>query len=372
LASANDNRPIAKHSSETLRYDFSWQTQSQEWRKVIDINGDGRLDIIDAEESDGRWVVYLNTPGAPVTWVKRYIDTSHVKATLESMGHEIQGDRVPLSRKTTGYDTRMSECWLWDADEGRYVKEPVVLYSQCVFDPATTVPQERAGVPPLEKTFVEWMLKDVNGDGYPDVVFNGAPVKRLEVTGSPNLTTPWKIEVPTRVLSPEFQRTHVLLNVAGVRLDTENAFSSSLPLGGPACVPESWASEEHSLTTNQRIGCALEDVNGDGVLDRITANGYAHLGAGNPFNTASVTVQIGINGNPRSFAYSSNQYQHHCVDQHEQETTESTNSSLRDMNGDGIPDPCSIGGIWKIAFGTGTGFVEPVEIESRYLPCRGT
>ena len=32
------------------------------WRQSIDVNGDGRLDLIDAQESAGGWVVYLNTP----------------------------------------------------------------------------------------------------------------------------------------------------------------------------------------------------------------------------------------------------------------------------------------------------------------------
>lgn len=36
------------------------------WRQAIDVNGDGRLDIIDAAEKAGRWVVYLNTPGGGV------------------------------------------------------------------------------------------------------------------------------------------------------------------------------------------------------------------------------------------------------------------------------------------------------------------
>src|SRR5512144_1962441 len=34
------------------------------YRQMIDVNGDGRVDIIDAHEVPGQWVFYLNTPGA--------------------------------------------------------------------------------------------------------------------------------------------------------------------------------------------------------------------------------------------------------------------------------------------------------------------
>jgi hypothetical protein len=44
------------------------------WTQTIDVNGDGRLDIIDAAEVPMHWVVYLNTPSAApsgVAWVRR-------------------------------------------------------------------------------------------------------------------------------------------------------------------------------------------------------------------------------------------------------------------------------------------------------------
>jgi hypothetical protein len=37
-------------------------SDDSEWRKSIDVNGDGRLDLIVADESTQGWVVYLNTP----------------------------------------------------------------------------------------------------------------------------------------------------------------------------------------------------------------------------------------------------------------------------------------------------------------------
>ena len=55
------------------------------WRQSIDVNGDGRLDLIDAQESAGGWVVYLNTPSidAPnrIAWVRRKISIARLVAT---------------------------------------------------------------------------------------------------------------------------------------------------------------------------------------------------------------------------------------------------------------------------------------------------
>src|SRR5690606_8440437 len=56
-------RPIASHASETLRYGYNFRSQDHVWRQTIDVNGDGRLDLIDATEEAGYWTVYLNTPG---------------------------------------------------------------------------------------------------------------------------------------------------------------------------------------------------------------------------------------------------------------------------------------------------------------------
>src|SRR5262249_6983869 len=49
------------------------------WRQLIDMNGDGRLDVVDALEEPGHWVVYLNKPTGFIgrmTWVRKSIDVS--------------------------------------------------------------------------------------------------------------------------------------------------------------------------------------------------------------------------------------------------------------------------------------------------------
>lgn len=331
------SKPLAKHSNEQLRYGYSWQTRVQEWRQVVDMNGDGRLDIVDAEQHDGEWTVYLNTPGNPVTWVEKRINTFHLKTMLENAGHEIDGDKVPLSRKTTGYDTEMTECLVWSSTLDRYVPHP--FPETCAFDPATYVAQRRAGP---EKTFLEWSLRDLNGDGYPDLAYAGSPVIRTEPM-EPHVLEGYLIAFIRRSLIIEHPSTKALYNVAGVRLNFENIFSTPVAVVG-TCAPEYW---EYS---HQR--CRFADIDGDGVQDRLES-GVAQLGAGNPFATNRPKIGIGGDWNETR-----NRYLSDCVEAQLPESTDTVESALRDVNGDGIVDRMQGG---RIAFGTGTGYAEAID-----------
>jgi hypothetical protein len=76
------------------------------WRQLVDVNGDGRLDIIDAKEEAGSWVVYLNTPApnAPleVLWQRRTISIAPMVKHLTDAGYKVNGSYLPLSQRLTG------------------------------------------------------------------------------------------------------------------------------------------------------------------------------------------------------------------------------------------------------------------------------
>lgn len=113
------------------------------YRQAIDVNGDGRIDVIDAGESPDQWIVYLNMPGqgpSGVEWQKRSIPIAPLVHQLELYGYTFPHDRyLALSTRVTARDS--------DLTGGS-----IVINN--------------------EHTFTEWELKDINGDGYPDFVFN--------------------------------------------------------------------------------------------------------------------------------------------------------------------------------------------------------
>jgi hypothetical protein len=63
------------------------------WRQAIDVNGDGRIDIIDAAEEPKHWVVYINTPGGPtgIKWERRSFSVLDLGLELVSRGHVLGG-----------------------------------------------------------------------------------------------------------------------------------------------------------------------------------------------------------------------------------------------------------------------------------------
>ena len=85
------------------------------WRQAIDVNGDGRIDIIDAAEEADRWVVYLNTPGAApscVKWERRSYSISRLHLHLQQRGHLLPPAHLPLARRFTGRDRVVGACWI--------------------------------------------------------------------------------------------------------------------------------------------------------------------------------------------------------------------------------------------------------------------
>ena len=86
------------------RFTYNDSNVDYVWRQAMNVNGDGRVDIIDAAAEAHRWVVYLNTPfrrwgevGAAV------LCDHHAARPLTSRGHG-SSEIVPLAKRTTGRD----------------------------------------------------------------------------------------------------------------------------------------------------------------------------------------------------------------------------------------------------------------------------
>src|ERR1044071_5154335 len=82
------------------------------WRQMIDVNGDGQGDLIDAHELEGYWVVYFNTPSsetsAPwdIRWRRIPIDVGRLAQVLRDHGYAIDGFWLPCRGGTREWKTR--------------------------------------------------------------------------------------------------------------------------------------------------------------------------------------------------------------------------------------------------------------------------
>lgn len=329
------------------------------WRQSIDVNGDGRLDLIDAKEEAGSWVVYLNTPGSPsapglVTWARRTISIAPLVQRLRAAGHTVSADHLPLSQRKTGSTVNHRTCWRWALDStnpaGHWVHD-IGGYAtgQCI-GPDNAV----FSVAP-ENSFVEWEVTDINGDGYPDVLFDSTPIAFTNDDAPPpfinDLPTPGLFRGSARTESIRPVGTNAIMalfNVAGMHLGQgTNAFSSPVAITPPTtCSVERWSGSEEI--------CGFADLNGDGLPDW-----GAFLNTGNL--TGGLFTSRALVSLPGPVA-------RHSVPQYQvcdgnlpaplQTFQSSTTRALRDMNGDGIADFVAVDGqgAWHVSFGTGTRF----------------
>jgi RHS repeat-associated protein len=383
---------IDARSSDTDRFHAGQLSITREyvWRQSIDVNGDGRIDIVDAAEEPRRWMIYLNTPdsgASGIKWVKRAIDVGPVYDRLAGAGMAVESGYVPLSRRYTSRDHEEWMCWRWDPSVDKYVLFPAGLPSPLGLGLAAAC-ADLNGVlyDGPEKTYTEWELTDVNGDGYPDLVYNSSPVD-IVVDQNPEWTTEFdgqlyrldKLLFEVRPVGHSNGRANAvkaLLNVLGVRLSHppvgSRGFSSPVDLiENDECGVAQWTGTTSQLGTLSSLACGFLDVNGDGIADRLEWRS-AQLGTGFGFDTTRVSLPALLqqhsmhhhylwgcpkpgtpwdpnNPTPASYAFQT--------------------AALRDMNGDGIPDfveRTDTG--YKVYVGTGAGFAGSPLGDGTYYP----
>lgn len=117
--------------------------------------------------------MYLNLPnpsdpGRP-RWVRRSYSTQALAGDLQARGFTIDPNHVPLSQRTTSHEITTRLCWHWVPEAGAWDTDPSGFNThKC---------SGNAGHD-FELTFTEWELTDINGDGYPDFVFNSSACLR--------------------------------------------------------------------------------------------------------------------------------------------------------------------------------------------------
>ncbi|WP_158625570.1 RHS repeat-associated core domain-containing protein [Corallococcus carmarthensis] len=359
--------PFGSMSATEMRFPANPAASGKDrvWRQALDVNGDGRVDFIDAGESPYKWVVYLNTPGTGSTgiqWQRRTISVSALYNHLAGLGHSLSNGYLPLSSRFSGRDRVVRLCWRWNAS--------LTKWEQTSSSTPGCGPTGAVASADPEKTYTEWEVTDVNGDGFPDVVFNSSPIEVKAYApgyngGSDGQIVYADFAVKVQPTLTDGNAVQAVFNTYGVMLsDSVTAFSSPITLKpNAACGVGLWTTTNDS----QLVRCGLSDVNGDGLLDRVE-NFTVSLGTGSGFSAVTLTLpsqgMLSVQENaqerictwpnpdpPLSTPYGSGQTQ-----------------GLRDLTGDGIPDYVASSIVnsavqWTVAVGTGAGFAPAVNIE---------
>ena len=237
---------------------------SHVWTQAIDVNGDGRLDFIDAREVPGKWAIYINAPveGDPnaITWVRHEFDTTYLRTKLQQQGYAYAlHTNVPLSRN-----------------------ESIPMAGGISLVGGTL-------------TATSWQLGDLNADGHIDLLVD---VKKNASTEEGELAVIYGTESFDHWL-PDSE----LVRVGGCGIRRTVSYN-----GGTRLAKDIWTL------------CELRDVNGDGLadsLDYLPAGQFdvkreiyhtnflpiidvflgsipaAHLGTGQGFTSAPVMVLPG-------------------------------------------------------------------------------
>ncbi|MCP3060099.1 hypothetical protein LXT21_15050 [Myxococcus sp. K38C18041901] len=354
--------PFESRAATAVRFpnDVGAINKDRVWRQAMDVNGDGRIDMVDAAEMPGHWVIYINTPGtgaSGVTWLRRSYSITAVRDLLIGLGHSLPSGHLPLSSRYSSRERTTRQCFVWNDQTLQWSPHtgsscgPVVLGTVAASTP--------------EITFTEWEVKDVNGDGFPDLVFNSSPVEtvvpRPAYAGSFGGQVVYgDFHIKVRPRDDASNEVRAVYNHRGLFIDEGTpVFSSAVTLTQGACGVSQWATNQHS----QRVICGLEDVNGDGLLDRVE-NATVSLGTGSGFSNVTLTLPA-----PGYLSVQENSQERICTEPNPDAPpatpfTSRMTTGLRDVTGDGIPDYVSSATLsWTVAVGTGAGFAPAVDID---------
>jgi hypothetical protein len=302
---------------------------------------------------------------------------------MRNRGLAVPATHLPLSRRTTAHSYKQRTCWRLDNDRQVYVK----------IDPPSPWHGDAAPCSPLlgvgeityratETTLVEWETRDINGDGFVDVLFNSSSPgftynesSRPEVPTYPNHAPGFLLADAVYDFGFPNAKTRVdaVLNVDGMFMKDHvfapTPFSTPIQLvtatdcgvgrwSGPD--PDVWyLSSSDALPETQTLSCGFVDVNGDGLLDRLD-HGVA-LGTGSGFDTITLPM-------PSPIARHKGEHQDTCIGPWVNSSFTLQESGLRDLNGDGFPDMIgTFGGTqMQVKLGTGAGFAPAVPIQGLF------
>ena len=362
---ALDPAPLGQMQTGQVRYRYSnRRVYELTWVQQIDVNGDGRLDIVDAREGP-HWKVLLNMPGpdgAP-EWLERTFEIDRLRQHLASIGVPDIGGPLPLARSQTGLRSSAERC-VHVAASGEWqlgCPEP----DGSGFDPPPA--------PDRYHTIGEWEIADFNGDGYPDVIANALPVDARTLSDSPfdcvNLVGR-PADAPVGQLGtcrirdtvdfPEgaTNALDVFLNQVGVEPLGE-AFAAPLRFGGtPHCGLQHWPES----FAEKRMRCGLVDVNGDRLLDRVVGvDVYLNTGrAFGPVLRAPGPARVMANERWRC-----GQAEDAGLPAEEVTYDVWQSAGYIDLTGDGLPDYVERArstGSNVVHVGTGAGFADPIPV----------
>lgn len=363
-------RPIETRTASVPHRGSTTPEYQRVWRQAIDVNGDGRVDIIDAAEQAGRWVIYLNTPDpvqpTTVRWQRRSYSITTLAAQLTARGLSPESGFLPLARTASVHHGLVATCWEYFANGPKPIDGG--FWALAESPPLGCTPS----LPSLPNTTItEWQVKDINGDSYPDVVFNSSKVRvnvgvvsddRAPLAGNGTFAALVESYIPAL---DGTNRIEAAFNILGTRLTDGNDEPFSVPVtlrsGDPCGVVQSTPDGQDA----EHVQCDVTDVNGDGLVDRV-AGSSVWLGTGaldgsgffmpgsmltlpGPL-AATTTDQTTICNAPGAFGNTT--------------FTTQTTAQLSDVTGDGIPDYLRRGGAgeWSVAIGTGLGFAAAIPV----------
>ncbi|MFB7516554.1 SpvB/TcaC N-terminal domain-containing protein [Streptomyces sp. NPDC056144] len=216
---------------------------------------------------------------------------------------------------------------------------------------------------------------DLNGDGYPDVV-GAKEIQFSDMTGALGAT---RGTLGGNVREADNVSGNVSYSAGSETATIASALGMSAPDAGTSANTASTGAVQPSLGIGGSLGGGesdvrvdLMDINGDGLPDKVFANGDVQLNLGysfaarepwpaGPINDAStrnVGVNLGFNVDRYGFAGGLSA----------ELGTSYTSASMADVNGDGLVDRVFTDGAnpLKVAVNTGTGFTAPAPFRGSF------